>query len=271
MKFQKKLARLANIHHNISDDTKQRIQATFSLILEASKILMAALLVVFVPQKCPENGDKLCTFNDNFVDLSDYNLFVLVFNFVTLAAFIFLYRVEYYREKWCIKYLDIDPNQPNNYLKEELRQYPIIDEEMLHLNRRYLRWSKLTLFLYIFNTIFSAVLIYVYYYLDYRSITVLLTNIVLVADKLYNAITTSMRSVNEEIAYSAYLKTQIIFNRVDSDYRNHDNFVKDIDQEIINDIQIEVDQVDQVDQVNQIDSINSNTVIQRNSQEYSEN
>jgi hypothetical protein len=272
MKFQEKLARLSHIHHKISDDTKQRIQAILSLVLEASKILIAALLVVFVPQKCPENADGLCTFRDNFADLTNYNLFVLIFNFATLGAFLFLYRVEYRREEWYIKYLDIDPTRPNNYLKQELNQYPTIDGEMLHLNHKYLRWSRLTLVLYTMNSIFSAVLIYAYYYLDYRSITVLLTNIVLVADKLYNAISTSMRSVHEEIACSAYLKTQIIFNRVDEDYRHHDNFERDLENNTQtnerNGIEfIEVHIPDNIAEQNP----NNNEMKQRNSQEYEEN
>jgi hypothetical protein len=204
---------------HLSEDTKQNYKSFFSLILESSKVLMAALLVVFVPQKCPENADQLCTFSDNFTDLTGFNAFVLAFNFLTLAFFIYQYKIEYNREKWCIKYLDIDENKPNTYLKEELKRYESIEDEMKELNTKYLKYTLITIFLYFINFLLSAILIYAFYYLDYRSITVLLTNIVLVVDKLYNAYSISLQSVEQELACSAYMKTAVVFNRVDEDYR----------------------------------------------------
>ena len=213
--------KVKNLHvPEVNEDTKQHFQAIFSLLLESSKVLMATLLVVFVPQRCSENADGICTFMDNFEELTNYNKFVLAFNFLSLGIFICLYKIEYKREKWCIQYLDIDPNKPNTNLKIELQytSYESIQKDMKLLNSKYWRISLWTVILYTLNVLFSSILIYSDYYLDYRTITVMLTNIILVGDKLYNCFTISKKSVNEEMACSAYLKTAIIFNVIDSDY-----------------------------------------------------
>ena len=56
---------------------------------------MASLLSIFIPQKCVINGvSRTCTFSDNFADLTHYNTFVVIFNFITLGVFVGLYYVE---------------------------------------------------------------------------------------------------------------------------------------------------------------------------------
>jgi hypothetical protein len=205
---------------NCSEDNKQIIKSTILLLTESFKVLMATLLSIFVPQRCDNNIDKLCTITDNFTDLTAYNMFVVIFNFITLGGFIVLYITEYMRENWCIEYLDIDNDKPNTNLKKEIENYPAFKNNIIKLNYRYNNVSICVVILNCINFICSAVLIYGYYYFDYKSITVLLTNLILIIDKLINCFNVSNKSVNEILPISAYMSVPVIFNVVDKDHRN---------------------------------------------------
>jgi hypothetical protein len=203
----------------LSDDQKQTIKSTISFLTESFKMLMATLLCIFVPQRCVENVDNICTLTDNFTNLTNFNIVVLVINFITLANFIYLYIVEYKREHWCISILDIDYDKPNTNLKVEINNYPVYKEELVSLNNKYYKITIITLILNICNFILSSILIYGFYYLDYRSVTILLTNVLLIVDKLLSCISISNKSVEELLPISAYMTTPVIFNTIDSDYK----------------------------------------------------
>lgn len=222
---------------NLTEDQKQLFFSIFTFIVESFKIMMASLLSVFVPQKCTNNIDNLCTLYDNFFELIDYNKVVLGINFTTLGGFLFLYTIEFIREKWCIDYLDIDENKPNNNLKDEIENYPEYKEKLLKLNNYYYKVSIFMVIINIINFVTSAVLVYYFYYLDYRSITSLITNILLIVDKLISSLTISHRSLNEKLALSAYIKSMAFFNTIDNDYKKNNI----IQNESVNDKPINID------------------------------
>ena len=87
---------------NLSNDNKQIIKSFFILLSESYRVFVATLLFIFAPQKCENQIDKVCTINDNFYNLTPYDIGVLTCNFITLASFISLYIIEYHRESWCI-------------------------------------------------------------------------------------------------------------------------------------------------------------------------
>ena len=204
---------------NFTDDQKHTINTIILLFSESFKVLMATLLAIFVPQRCDNQAEKLCTLVDNFTSLTKYNLAVLIFNFITLGCFISLYVIEYTREHWCIEFLDIDNDKPNTNLKTEIEKYPEYKDKMIQLNNRYNNISIVVVFMNVINFILSSVLIYGYYYLDYRSVTVLVTNTILIIDKIINCFNVSKKSVQEILPISAYMTTPIIFNIIDKDYR----------------------------------------------------
>jgi hypothetical protein len=216
----------------IDQDEKQRIKSLLLFFLESFKVFMATLLVVFVPQRCDNTTDGSCSLQDNFANLDNYNLFCLIFNFITLFNFLTLYVVEKKREFWCIEFLDVNDDKPNTNLHSEIETYPNIKEKLLKLNRLYQLITKVLLNVVVINTITSAVLIYHYYYLDYRSITVFLSNLLLVADKMYNSYHISNKSIRDLMAYSAYMKTPIVYNTIDSDHiiRQNDVEMKTMDK-----------------------------------------
>jgi hypothetical protein len=220
----------------LSDDTKQKIKATLSFVLESYKVLMASLLVVFVPQRCEnevineqnitvvENTE--CTLSENFIGLDRFNLGVLIFNFLTLGSFVALYVIEYIREHWCIEYLDIDISKANNNLSVEIEKYPELQDKLIIKNKDYYKSLITVIIMSITNFVLSSIVIHEYY-LDYKTLTVLLTNILLVVDKISSCYMISNTSLIEKLPYSAYMKTPVIFNTIDADYKRASSIVSD--------------------------------------------
>ena len=143
------------------------------------------------------------------------------------------YRCELHRENWCIKYLDVDPEKPNDNLDHEVEQYPIIKQQMHKLNHDYLLSIKLALGFLIGNFTVSSVAI-AHDYAGINTATSLVSFFMLVMSKVYNAYSTGKISVKDERAFSAYMKTPITYNTIDEDH--------DIDEEpVAEDINVVVD------------------------------
>ena len=100
---------------SLDEDQTQLLMSIITYLAETFKLFIACLLTVFVPQRCTNQPDQICTLHDNFFDLIHYNIFALVFNFITLNTVIIFYSIEFKREKWCIKYLDhtLDKSETN--------------------------------------------------------------------------------------------------------------------------------------------------------------
>lgn len=200
-----------------SEDTQQRWQSILAFGLSGYRVMMASMLAVFVPQQCPESPSNECTLRDNFIDLIPFNTAVLVVNFLTLASLITLLLVEYLREQWCITSLDFDEKQAITALSQHLVPHPEIRREMETHAKRYYLTSIIAIACNMVNVVMSAVLIYHFYYLDYKSITVLISYVLLIADKLANAFLVSRRSFEECIVQSAYRSGPAVYNVIDPD------------------------------------------------------
>lgn len=203
----------------ISEDNRQRLQSLVTLFATGYKMLMAGMLAVFVPQRCPESVNQECSMADNFTDLIPYNTAVLIVNLLTLAAYLTFYGVEYYRENWCIEYLDFDESKPVNGLEKEIETYPELKTQLMRVNLVYFYATVGVLALSVVNFVMSSVLVYHFYYLDYKSITVMITYAVLIADKLASSLSNSQRSYEQCLPYSAYRSGPLVYNVVDVDYK----------------------------------------------------
>jgi len=232
-------------------DTQQNITVTISFVGDAFKVVMASLLCIFVPQQCAQienNSDILratfgnnqlsneqinqianqlngttyvlhiCSFNENFTNLIDYNTFVLAFNFVTLGYFIYLYYIELKRETWLINNFDYDKEKPDENILTLKDTFPEVMEILQKYNYRYMLTYKYLLILYIANFAFTAVLVLYYYYLDYRTVTALLTNVTLCSNKIRIGRSVSKESYEKEHAYSFYNTKNLGFNVIDHRY-----------------------------------------------------
>lgn len=197
----------------VSDENNyQKFSSFILMIIELFKIALACMLSVFVPQSC--NG-KLCTPEDNFRDLTTFNVVVLAYNFVTLAIFILAYVYEMKREYWIIKNFDIDGSQSDDNLKLAIKKYPDVEKNLSNINKRYFYLYALLYIFVLTNFIISGVLIFRDYYYNYTTATSMITYFLLVINKVHSHFAMAKKCKNENRAISAYIMTLIQFNIMD--------------------------------------------------------
>ncbi len=198
-----------------AQDLEQIYNMVSNLSSEFFKVVMACLLAIFVPQSC--NG-KVCTFEDNFSNLSIYNKFVIAYNFFTLGYFLYLYYIEVLREQWFITHFDYNPKESEYHLHVYKTKYSNLFVRLQEKNKHYMNTYSILKYLYISNFIFSSVLVLHFYYLDYRTVTTLVTNVILCWSKVMKGYTLAKKSFDEEIAISYYNIIHLSFNDLDEDY-----------------------------------------------------
>lgn len=203
------------------EDFRQKVYSTLQFFLETYKVFIASLLCIFVPQRCPNQPDNICTLNDNLTDLDTYNMACVIINFITLSFFLVLYVYEYRRERWCIEFLDVDEKKLDDYLYKEIEEYTEFKDRIYKFNHRYWIMTIVVILFNITNILLSGILILKFYYLDYRSVTVFFTNSILTLDRLsncYNVSNVSNDPTNNLLAISSYMSKPVVFNTIDEDY-----------------------------------------------------
>ncbi len=206
-------------------DARHYMTSTFNTLKESFKVIMACLLAVFVPQNCSDNSnnnsnneeDVICSIQQNIFNLTDWNKLVLAFNFATMGFFIILYLTENLRERFLIRYFDKDESKPDNNLLN------VFQDKYLDIKKRLNRYNSvafyvylITLIFFITNTILSGILVFKDYYLDTRTITVFITNILLLSGKIFSGLSVAFESRKRSLAYSLTLQEPISWNVIDS-------------------------------------------------------
>lgn len=197
----------------LTKDALHKFISVFNTLKESFKILMASMLLLFVPQKCDSTQ---CEPYQRFTTLS-WEPFVLAFNFLTLLFLASVYVSENIREFLLIKYFDKDESKPDNNLLSILPTNQTLAKRLTVWNRRIFGLYITTFLIFITNNILSGVLIYKDYYLDAQTITVYITNILLIFGKLYNGLIISRNSVKKNLAYSLTLSEPVSWNILDVD------------------------------------------------------
>jgi hypothetical protein len=202
-----------NIENKLSDqDFKQKTNAFIIVLIEIYKVLAASLLILFVPQKC---DDHVCSYEENFE--SDSNTYTggLVINFLTLALFMVLYGIEIKRENRLITYLEVNIAKPSDNVSvgNALNHLPLEKKQaILSLDKIYNKLGKCSIVLFVANSILSGLIVY-NYYLDSQTTTTFITNIFFMSGKIYDVYVNV--NTEENVFYSAYLKTKVQYNDVD--------------------------------------------------------
>ena len=207
-----------------NENRNQLISTVFTTTIEGVKIVMATLLSIFVPQYCSDTKTT-CTFSQNFEDLSSFNEFVIFVNFLTLALFVKLIFVQNKREAYLISHLDESKDYPANSLEDNIKSYPrILSRIKLH-NRKLKKYTNSTIILFFFNVFFSSILIFYFFYDGFRSVSTLLSNVLLVSSKLYNLHKVSKEcNAFKPLAMSSIHQTTISYNIPDKQYDKYNLF-----------------------------------------------
>ncbi len=219
----------------INQDSKQRMKVVGIFFLQFYKILMGNMLSLFIPQKCDE---KMCSIQENYQNKDIYHQVVFYWNSLSMLLFLLSYSLELRREEWCVKYLDIDNNYSDNYLKNIIKKEPKLEKNIDKLNSRYCIILSITSISYFINMLLSLKLLNDNYHSN-STVSSYISFTLLVLMKLYNSITVSYQSVKNDKMQSAYMSEFVSFNVLDADYVNEkykgkkNKILEDVEEEVI--------------------------------------
>ena len=197
-------------------DVKQKMTVFATLLLEVYRVLMGAMLIIFVPQSC---DGQICTMTDNFNrDDSGVTKSAFAINLLTLSSFLYLYKIEVTRENKMIEYLNVNPekSRDNDSVEESL---VLLDkskkEEIWKLDGDYKKAGYFCMGTFSINSIISLVVIF-QNYLNDKTFTVLLTNLLFLSLKINDVFT--VVNTEKNIFLSSYLTRKIQYNDIDPDH-----------------------------------------------------
>ena len=195
---------------DMDNDTVEKIQGYIAMGGMFVKILMASFPMMFVPQLC--EGEP-CSMSDKFLG---WNWLMLV-NVTTFGSFCNLYYIQAKREFFMIDYFDEDDDKSENALFDEIEHYPLIKRKINKLNKKIGSANTACIAFFAINTIWSSSFILAQRYLDATTITVLLTNSILVQGKLMQI---RDAHTSEDLAQSSVGTRPKKYNIIDVDKRN---------------------------------------------------
>ena len=221
-------------------DFNQKIGVATTLVLELYKVLMGAMLVIFVPQKC---GSAMCSISQNIERTDALSQSALSFNIITALSFLALYFVEVKRENKMINYLEVNRFTPvdNESVGEALEKLDVAKKQKIwDYDGYYQKTGYASTIAFTLNAILSFIVVYDNY-LDSKTITVFLTNILLMGLKVADVFSTV--NTKKNVFYSAYLKNKVQYNDVDPDKMMMDNDeeskVEELSEALIEDVVID--------------------------------
>jgi hypothetical protein len=204
------------------------------LSLEFSKIILGCLLFIFVPQVCKGPNDYVqtlinnyninitldnirrpCTLQDNFFDINDYKIFIIVWNFLTLFTFLINFCWEIKRERYIQSHFEYTIKKPITDIKNVFTNNNKLNNSY-HTKTKVLYYLNYACFFMILtNILFTSIMIYKYYYDGFRSITGLITCVILIFQKLYYNYDTLNISLKEGYVLSTSLTKPHDFNTLE--------------------------------------------------------
>ena len=197
-----------------NQDFSQKTNVVTTLVLEIYRVLMGAFLIAFIPQKC---DDHVCTLSENINRKDTMSVIAVTFNSITLLTFLILYFVEVKRENKLITYLEVNKFEPldNESVGTALKKLcPEKKRTIWNYDRYYKKAGNFSSIAFILNAIISSIVVYGHY-LDSKTVTVYLTNVLFMGTKVYDVYNTV--NTKRNVFYSAYLKNKVQFNDVDPD------------------------------------------------------
>ena len=229
----------------ISVDTKERLKIGALFLFQSYKVIMGSMLILFVPQECPENENNICSLNNNLTKENDhFHYEALGFNFLCVFLFMSMYFVELRRENWCVKHFDICHDHPDNYLENIIDEKPELKLELKKRNKCYFQITTLASSVYFINLILSSIIVF-NNYVGIQAVTSYISYVALILLKIYNSLFISYTSMTNEKALSGYITEFSSFNVWDKDhYENVEEEIK-LKKVIINEKPNIIDDIDE--------------------------
>ena len=191
---------------------------------------MAAMLAIFVPQKCPPTATNptihTCNIYDNITDLTPFNKAVLALNAFTLIMMLLTEYSVFRRETWLDTTLSYNPRKAARHLSMPapdggpslLQRHPYIAHQLLWQNLTAGNLARATIAMVLVNLLASSVLIIGFYNDGARSVITIITNTLLLGAKLLWAAVICLQSKNNQQGVSLYKTMRINFNIIDANF-----------------------------------------------------
>ena len=187
-----------------------KLKTYINMILEFVKIIIGCLLVFAVPQLC--NGiepnlqlilenfnvsnynftlnnsifqEHPCTINEIFADIFCYKIFVITWNFLCLMLFFINFTLELYRERYIINNFEYTISKPLKNIFHILKNNSQVENKYMKISRYLYYMNYICSSVMFLNILFTGILVYMYGYDGYRSITGLFSSVLLTLEKLY--------------------------------------------------------------------------------------
>lgn len=215
------------------------------LSLEFTKIIIGCLLFIFVPQVCKGPDDTVqnlihnyhinitldqirrpCTFEDNFFDVNDYKIFVITWNFLTVICFLTNFCWEIKREKYLQSHFESTIKKSITNINDVFAENKKLDHSYRFKTKILYYINYVCLFMILTNILFTSIMIYKYYYDGFRSVTGLLTCVILIFQKLYYNYDTLNISLNEGYALSTSLTKPHDYNTLEPIKFRQNEYIK---------------------------------------------
>ena len=196
---------------------QKKITVYILFLFELHRVVMGSMLLLFVPQKC---GENICQLFDHINNPNILTFTCLIFNCLTFLVFNFLYISEVKRENTLISYLEADIKMPNDndFVENQLLLLSKKNKESItYYDFSYRLLAIIAVIFFILNIILSSFTIS-FHYLDFKTITVLVTNIIFMALKFKDVY--SIIDTEKHIFLSAFLKEKIQYNIIEYNVRN---------------------------------------------------
>jgi len=199
----------------IDRDTFETIRTFFLFQIEMFRVVMACLLVIFIPQSC--NGDP-CSPTDTISNLDHFELAVVIWNFVTLGFSVLHYLVVYHRERYLIRFLDVDDDVGEFQLPKILSRYSDIDTDLWNANAWLFGSSIISALFFLTNVVLSGILVFKYRFLGFQTATVFATNLGLVSMVLEKTVDHAWVGMQHRLALSCVEFAPVSYNVIDEEY-----------------------------------------------------
>jgi len=231
------------------------------LSLEFTRIILGCLLFIFIPQLCAgpdeniislENkynlnistieSKHICTLQDNFFNINDYKIFVISWNFLTLLVFLINFFWEIKREKYLQSHFEHSIKKKIEDVKPIFKANKKLHKSFYFKTKVLYYLNYICLFMIVTNIIFTSYLIYHYYYDGFRSVTGLISSVLLILQKLYYNYDVLNMSINRKYILSTTLVKPYDYNTLEpikfkqSEYIKKENYKKSYRVYYLNDL-----------------------------------
>ena len=202
--------------------------------------VIASMLTVFVPQKCPPtplvSDFHTCTLNEIFglIKSDGFEQAVFVLNLFTLILVVLTEYMLFHREHFLDQTLSYNPRKPANNLSTKrpdggpslLEQHPYIAHALLWQNIATGNLARTSVSMVFLNLAVSSVLILGFHYAGSASVIALITNTLLLGSKLLYASVICLTGNNPRQGTSLYKFQRVSFNVLDSNFLTSEAYEK---------------------------------------------